>query len=221
MKTRDGNKGSAPEGSGAKLLVIDDHPIVREGLAAVLRSAGMAVLQAPGAEEALALVAAHPDIVAATLDLAMPGLSGLAAVDALLAATPALAVIVISAREGEDDVRRALARGVRGYIPKSSRPQTLLAAVSLVLSGEVYVPPLLLGQDEAPSPSPGSPARLTPRQVEVLDAVCAGQSNKQIAIGLGLSDKTVKAHVSAIFRSLGVVNRTQAAAAAKRASLLN
>ena len=196
-----------------KILVIDDHPVVLEGLVALLRhsDADRAVLQAASASDGLAVLQAHPDIAAVLLDLAMPGLSGFHAVDAFRLANPELTVIVISAQETADQVRRALAHGARGFIPKSSRPQTLLAAVRLVLSGEIYIPPAILG---AVGPAP--PAKLTQRQVEILDALSDGQSNKEIGASLGVAEKTVKAHVSAIFRIMGVVNRTQAAAANRR-----
>ena len=193
-----------------KVLVIDDHPVVLEGLVGLLRHSDPAldVLQAASADAGLAVLHAHPDLAAVLLDLAMPGLSGLQAIDAFRAASPDLAVIVISALETAEQVRRALAHGARGYIPKSSRPQTLLAAVRLVLAGETYIPPVILGE-VGPLPA----AKLTQRQVEILDALSDGLSNKEIAAALGVADKTVKAHVSAIFRVLGVVNRTQAAAA--------
>ena len=139
----------------------------------------------------------------------MPGLSGVEAIDAFRNARPDLAIIVISARETAEEVRRALAHGARGFIPKSSRPQTLLAAVRLVIGGEIYVPPAILGNEAVQDRS----SQLTPRQLEILDALSEGSSNKDIAATFGLAEKTVKAHVSAIFRALGVVNRTQAAAA--------
>ena len=195
-----------------KLLVVDDHPVVLEGLVALLQHSDLTleVLQAADAAGGLALVHAHPDLAAVLLDLAMPGLSGLEAIDAFRHARPNLAIAVISARETADEVRRALAHGARGFIPKSSRPHTLLAAVRLLLAGEVYVPPAILAQ---PEPAAENGAKLTPRQLEILDALSDGRSNKDIATQFGLAEKTVKAHVSAIFRVLGVVNRTQAAAA--------
>ena len=193
-----------------KVLVIDDHPVVLEGLVALLRhsDASMTVLQAAGAEDGLVTLNREPDLDAVLLDLAMPGLSGFQAVDAFRNASPDLAVIVISALETAEQVRRALAHGARGFIPKSARPQTLLAAIRLVLSGETYIPPTILG-DAVAIPS----TKLTQRQHEILEALSEGRSNKEIAAALGVSEKTVKAHVSAIFRVLGVVNRTQAAAA--------
>ena len=193
-----------------KILVIDDHPVVLEGLTALLSTAadGLAVLRASNATDGLSVLEAQPDLDAILLDLAMPGLSGSQAIDAFRAAAPDLAIIVISALETAEQVRLALAHGARGFIPKSSRPQTVLAAIRLVLAGETYIPPTILGEVGVPQD-----AKLTQRQVEILGALSEGQSNKEIAAALGVAEKTVKAHVSAIFRILGVVNRTQAAAA--------
>ncbi len=133
-------------------------------------------------------------------------------------------MIVLSSSEDADDVRRALAAGALGYVPKSAPPRTLLSALQLVLAGDVYVPPLLLGTPplsaRGVSAAADGQARLTERQVDVLRLVCRGASNKEIARELALSDKTVKAHVTAIFRALGVVNRTQAATAAQASGLL-
>ena len=205
-----------------KLLIVDDHPIVREGLAAMLRQADAEVLQAASAAQGFALAAAHADLDAVFLDLAMPGMGGIAAIREFGGQRPELPVIVLSSSENADDVRRALSAGALGYVPKSAPPQTLLSALQLVLSGNVYVPPLLLGEGRATDGPTASalPGRLTERQVEVLRLVCRGASNKQIARELALSDKTVKAHVTAIFRALNVVNRTQAATAAQAAGLL-
>ena len=140
---------------------------------------------------------------------------------------PQLPVIILSSSEDPRDVRRALASGALGYIPKSAPPRTILAALQFVLAGNVYVPTLLVNETAPASaeasgrgaPNGAGPS-LTARQIDVLRLVCDGQSNKEIARTLGLSDKTVKAHVTAIFKSLNVVNRMQAAAAARHAALI-
>jgi two-component system, NarL family, nitrate/nitrite response regulator NarL len=202
-----------------KLLIVDDHAVVREGLAAVLaQSGGATVLQAAGAAEALALVETHTDLDVALLDLAMPGMDGIAAIQEFSRRRPELPVIVLSSSEDPDDIRRALGLGALGYIPKSASAQTLLSAIAFVIGGNVYVPPSILTSD-APT-SNGSALRLTERQFDVLRLLCEGRSNKEIANLLVLSDKTVKTHVTAIFRSLNVVSRTQAAAAARKLGLL-
>ena len=208
-----------------KLLIVDDHAIVREGVAAMLRQAdlGTEVLQASDGAEGVRLATAHADLDAVFLDLRMPGSDGMSAVLDIGKCRPELPVIVLSSSEDPEDVRRALALGALGYVPKSALPQTLLSALRMVLGGDVYVPPLMLG---APAPPPATPgdgvlaAALTGRQREVLRLLSEGLSNKEIGRTLSLSDKTVKAHVTAIFKSLGVVNRTQAASAARKAALL-
>jgi DNA-binding NarL/FixJ family response regulator len=200
-----------------KMLVIDDHAIVRQGLAALLTGQGAAteVLQAGSTEEGLALVVAHADLDAVILDLQMPGGDGTEAIAAFGRARPTLPVIILSSSEEEADVRRALDLGALGYIHKSASPGTLISAVRLVLAGEVYVPPLMLKAEPAAALAPG----LTARQADVLAGVALGLSNRQIGQMFGLSEKTVKVHVGAILRALGVANRTQAATAAQAAGL--
>jgi two-component system nitrate/nitrite response regulator NarL len=211
-----------------KLLIVDDHPVLRQGLAALLRQAGpdTAVLSAGDSGQGLSIAEAHLDLDAVILDLAMPGIDGMAAILEFGKRRPQLPVIVLSSSEDPRDVRRALAFGALGYISKSASPQTLLAALQFVLSGNVYVPTFLLNETgAAPAGAAGdnrpeAEARLTERQIDVLRLLCDGHSNKAIGRMLGLSDKTVKAHVTAIFKALNVVNRTQAAAAAKQAALI-
>jgi two-component system nitrate/nitrite response regulator NarL len=145
----------------------------------------------------------------------MPG-GGMAAIRALAARRPLLPIIVLSSSEAPEDVRQALAAGAVGYLPKSAAAQTMLSALRLVLAGEIYVPPLML---DAGGARPGGDG-LTQRQIAVLRLLCRGVSNKEIARDLGISEKTAKAHITAIFKALGAVNRLQAAAAARRAGLV-
>lgn len=211
-----------------KLLIIDDHPVVRDGLAALLRQLGpeVTVLLAEGASQGLSIADAHPDLDVVLLDLAMPGSDGFAALHEFGRLQPQFPVVVLSSSEDPRDVRRALASGALGYIPKSAPPRTILAAVRFVLAGNVYVP-TLLAQDTAPTGDqsadhsvPKSGVSLTNRQIDVLRLLCEGRSNKEIGRILGVSQKTVKVHVTAIFRALNVVNRTQAAAKADKAGLI-
>lgn len=201
-----------------KLLIIDDHPVFRDGLAALLRqaSADTEVLQAPDAEGALRVMGEHADLDAVFIDLVMPGLTGEAAIREFARHHPQLPVIVLSSSENPGDVRRVLNAGALGYIPKSASAQTILSALKLVLSGNVYVPPLLVHAPPEPAAAPPPPeshvlAQLTERQVDVLRHVRDGLSNKEISVRLGIAEKTVKAHIAAIFKTLNVVNRTQAA----------
>jgi two-component system, NarL family, nitrate/nitrite response regulator NarL len=211
-----------------KLLVIDDHPVFRDGLAALLKQAAedVVILQAPECATGLQVAAEHPDLDAIFVDLMMPGMTGDLAVREFGKRRPELPVIVLSSSENPSDVRRALKAGALGYIPKSASPQTLLSALKLVLSGNIYLPPLLTQgppqthDESSAEPAPHAIAQLTDRQIDVLKHLCTGLSNKEISARLGIAEKTVKAHVAAIFKTLNVVNRTQAAHAVREAKLV-
>jgi two-component system nitrate/nitrite response regulator NarL len=209
-----------------KVLVIDDHPVIRAGLSAVLCQLGSdtTVLQAGDAEQALGIAGQHPDLDIVVLDLMMPGLGGFPVIAEFGRIRPDLPVLVLSSSEDPQDARKAFAHGALGYVPKSAGQNTLLAAARLVLNGDLYVPPLILTEPPSTylsrlSPNAGG-AVLTDRQIDVLRRLGEGQSNRTIALELGLSEKTVKAHVTAIFRALNVVSRTQAAAAGREAGLI-
>jgi two-component system nitrate/nitrite response regulator NarL len=202
--------------SVVKLLIVDDHPLFRDGLAALLlqASAHTTVVQASSAEEALKLVDEQV-IDAVFMDLVMPGLCGEPAIREFARRHPDLPVIVLSSSENPGDVRRVLNAGASGYIPKSATAQTVVSALTLVLSGNIYVPPLLVSAatravDQAAG-AERSVSQLTDRQVDVLRHLRDGLSNKEISASLGIAEKTVKVHIAAIFKTLNVVNRTQAA----------
>jgi len=203
--------------SRVKLLIVDDHPLFRDGLAALLCQASTdnIVVQASSTEEALQL--ADEQIVDAVfMDLSMPGLSGEPAIREFARRHPDLPVIVLSSSEDPGDVRRVLNAGASGYIPKSATAHTVVSALMLVLSGNIYVPPLLVSAatraaDHAVQNGPRSLSALTDRQVDVLRFLRDGLSNKEISANLGIAEKTVKVHIAAIFKTLNVVNRTQAA----------
>jgi two-component system, NarL family, nitrate/nitrite response regulator NarL len=209
-----------------KLLIVDDHAILREGLVALLQQfeQGAEVLQASDTAEGVRLAEAHSDLDAAFLDLNMPGQNGMDVIPVFTKRFPQLPIIVLSSSEDPGDVRLALKSGAFGYVPKSASPKSIVSALRLVLAGEIYVPPLML--DFVPAVNdgpahllPNAGERLTDRQAEVLRQLCRGLSNKEISRALNLSEKTTKAHITAIFKTLGVVNRTQAAAAARRAGI--
>lgn len=209
-----------------KLLIVDDHPVLREGLVALLRHLGpdTEILEAGDAPAAIQLVKEHADLDVVVLDLLMPGMGGLPAIAEFGRTRPDLPVIVLSSSEDPQDARRALAQGALGYVPKSASQNTLIAAIRLVLDGELYVPPLILNEMEktrrAHQGRRPESSNLTERQIEVLRRLCEGQANKTIAFELDLSEKTVKAHITAIFKALNVVNRTQAAAVAREVGLI-
>ncbi len=211
-----------------KLLIIDDHVVMREGVKALLQqiAPGTTVLQASTCAEGLTVAESNRDLDAVLLKLTMPDMDGRATIGEFGKRCPNLPVIVLSASEEPQTVRQVLAIGALGYIPKSSSPRTLVSAVQFVLEGNVYVPPLVLASELAVVhngqatglSNGGSP--LTQRQIEVLKLVDTGLSNKEISRKLCLSEKTVKVHVTAIFRSLRVVNRTQAVNVARQNNLI-
>ncbi len=198
-----------------KLLIVDDHSILREGVAEILRQSepGVEVLSARTIEEGLSL-ARGGGLAAIFLDLYFPGGGGMNAIGQFAAVAPSVPVIILSSSENANDIQRALAQGARGYVPKSASTERLIAALRLVLSGGAYVPPELTGQ------ATNGADILTGRQLEVLNAIGRGLSNKDIGQALGLSEKTVKTHVTAIFRALNVVSRTQAVNAARSSGLI-
>jgi DNA-binding NarL/FixJ family response regulator len=211
-----------------KILIVDDHPIYRKGLIALLDQIepDTTLLQANDGTQALTLIAENDDLDVVILDLVIPGMDGLRAIVEFGRIRPELPVIVLSSSENSADVRAALANGALGYVPKSAAEHTLLSAIRVVLNGDIYVPPFVLLQTEPDrseglTTEPGSDRPvLTERQIEVLRRISAGQLNKIIAVELGLSEKTVKSHITAIFKALNVMNRSQAAAVARKAGFI-
>ena len=183
-------------------------------------------MQANDAAQALALIAENDDLDVVILDLVIPGMDGLRAIAEFGKIRPELPVIILSSSENPADVRAALANGALGYVPKSAAEHTLLTAIRVVLNGDIYMPPFVLLQAETAHlaglkiESDSDRPVLTDRQIEVLRRIGAGQMNKVIAVELGLSEKTVKSHITAIFRALNVMNRSQAAAVARAAGFI-
>lgn len=194
-----------------RILLIDDHILFRDGLKLLLSDLdeNTEFLEAEECESALPL-AADTDIV--LLDLKLPGVHGLEALSALRETAASAAVVVLSSQDDPATIRAAIDAGAAGFIPKSSTQQVLIAALRLVLAGGSYLPPHLLEY------TPSAPARnadaalaaLSERQRETLMCAVQGKANKVIARELDISEATVKAHLSAAFRTLGVRNRTEA-----------
>ena len=208
-----------------RILVCDDHAIFRAGLRAVLRelSAEAELLEAPDVAQALALVKSHPDTELVLLDLHMPGTDGRTGLRQLRAAQPTLPVVIVSATDDPAEMRRVLDEGASGFIPKSSSSAELLGALRLVLAGGAYVPRAALA---APAVAAGSGAArreqrreragtLSARQIEVLSLMARGLTNREICDVLEIREGTVKTHIAAIFETLEVTNRTEAAVAAR------
>ena len=208
-----------------RILVCDDHAIFRAGLRAVLGelSAEAELLEAPDVAQALAFVKSHPDTELVLLDLHMPGTDGRTGLRQLRAAQPALPVVIVSATDDPAEMRRVLDEGASGFIPKTSSSAELLAALRLVLAGGVYVPRAALAALASTAVSGGArreqrrarAGTLSARQIEVLSLMARGLTNKEICGVLDIREGTVKTHIAAIFETLEVTNRTEAAVAAR------
>jgi two-component system, NarL family, nitrate/nitrite response regulator NarL len=205
-----------------KILIVDDHSVVRAGIVALLKQENpdTVVIEAADGEQALAAADVNSDLDVVLLDLQMPGLGGRSALEEFGQRYPGLPVVILTSTEDAEEVRMALSNGALGYVPKSASARTLLGALKLVMQGDVYVPPLLLDPQQrsipaTPPDKTGSLPRLTERQTDVLRLVQRGMSNKMIGRELGLSEKTVKVHVTSILKALNVMNRTQAVSAAR------
>jgi DNA-binding NarL/FixJ family response regulator len=196
-----------------KILVCDDHALFREGLELVLGQLDPAAdLASVGdAESALAHVAADDTLDLVLLDLQLPGMDGFAALERLRRDHPSVPVVVLSASESPAHVRSALERGASGFIPKSTRGSVLLSALRLVLSGGIYVPPLMMDAGPAARPAADPRSALTGRQLEVLRLLARGLTNREIAEVLKIAEGPVKTHVMHVYEALDVTNRTEAA----------
>jgi DNA-binding NarL/FixJ family response regulator len=203
------------------ILIADDHPLFREALrGAVQRILPDATLHEADSVDALyGLVEAHADADLLLMDLNMPGAHGFSALVHLRALHPQLPVVVVSAREEPAVMRRALDHGALGFIPKSADSETIGEAVGQVLDGERWAPPAAAAAPAMDRDEQAVAQRLrelTPQQFRVLQMLGEGRLNKQIAWDLGVSEATIKAHVTAVLRKLGVNNRTQAVLMAGR-----
>jgi DNA-binding NarL/FixJ family response regulator len=215
-----------------KFLIVDDHALIREAMHGVLLGlrSGATVLEAANAQAALQCLADHPDTDLVLLDLHLPDQDGLQVLAAVVERHPAIAVVMLSGDMDQATMRRALDLGAQGYIPKGETREVLSSALALVLAGGVYVPRAALRGAPAPSlpvPVAAAPANppnanslgLTDRQLEVLALLMQGKNNKLICRALDLAEPTVKNHVSAILRALGVGSRTEAVLAVTRLGL--
>jgi len=208
----------------ATILIADDHPLFREALkgavAQVLPDAEL--VEADGTGALYEIAEANPDADLLLLDLTMPGANGYSALVHLRATQPQLPVIVVSAREEPATIRRALDHGAVGFIPKSSDATTIRQAIAAVLDGGSWAPAQALtaqGVSDEEADIAQRLRELTPQQFKVLAMLGTGLLNKQIAWELGVSEATIKAHMTAILRKLGASNRTQAILMASKLSV--
>jgi len=203
-----------------RLLLIDDHALVRKGLEELLRSRGVEVVAAAGSGEegikqALAL---SPEVI--LLDIKMPVMNGIETLERLRASNVMVPILMLTMSRDDDDLRAALRGGAAGYLLKDMNPEDLVPALEAALRVDNVVAKEMVGSltrivqgqsNEAPRRSAAPLSELTPREMEILSHVAEGQSNKMIARALNITDGTVKLHVKAILRKLGVHSRVEAA----------
>lgn len=211
----------------AKLIVADDHPLFRNALINAISHtfAATSTVEADSFEATCAALDANPDADLLLLDLHMPGNCGFLGLIQLKKEYPVLPIVVISASDDPDVVKRVINFGASAFIPKSAHPVEIGKALEAVLDGDTWVPPgmrHLLTQrpgDDSDTDLAAKVAQLTPQQYKVLYYLTEGWLNKQIAYDLNISEATVKAHMTAIFRKLGVATRTQVVIVAQRLQL--
>ena len=204
------------------ILLADDRRLVRDGLKGFLArlASDVTILEAETFDDALTQATDAEKLDLILLDLAVPGMNGLAGLEIMRAKLPEVPVVILSNSCDRRQVFNALDRGAHGFIPMSVSGETMLHALELVISGERYVPSVIISGEEAmparlrehaaPYTADSPLERLTRRERDVLKVLLHGYSNKQIAHELGLQEVTVKVHLKGVFRKLGAANRTQA-----------
>ncbi len=207
--------------ANTRLVIADDHPLFRDALRQAVASvvASAKIDEAGSFEELTALLEQDSDVDLVLLDLTMPGISGFSGLIYLRAQYPAIPVVIVSASDDGGTIRRSLDFGASGFIPKRFGVDTLRDAIMKVMDGDVWIPPdtdLSSATDPEMARLRDRLVTLTPQQVRVLMMLSEGLLNKQIAYELGVSEATIKAHVSAILQKLGVESRTQAVIAAAK-----
>lgn len=232
-----GARQGEPPLRALKVLIADDHPLVREALKNVLKALDdqVIIVEAPDCSTALSQAEEHQDLDLILSDLELPDIGGFALLTELRTRHPTIPVVVLSGHEDRDSVMEGLERGAMGFIPKSSPNEVMLSALRLVLSGGKYLPPQVLATTGSPSAAAGTgrgagfsegkvvrsaaDLGLTERQQQVLALLMHGKSNKLICRELGVAERTVKIHVSAVLKALNVTSRTQAVIAVERLGL--
>lgn len=210
-----------------KVLVADDHLIVRQGLRLILETEDSFELVGEAADGAQAIRLAgelQPDVI--LMDLRMPGMDGLTAIERLRVEQPQVAVVILTTFNEDDLMMRGLRAGAKGYLLKDTSRESLFAAIRAAAQGEALLSPEVLARLLAQVPSgrgqlsKAEGIELTERELEVLEAVARGERSKEIAYHLGISERTVKAHLSSIYNKLGVDSRAAAIAVASQRGIL-
>ena len=201
-----------------RILIVDDHPIVRMGISAIIKANRDMVVaaEASNGEEAIRLFKQHlPDIT--LMDLRLPGMGGVEAIRAIRAISPKARFVVLTTYEGDEDIHQALKSGAQGYLIKGMPHEDLIESIRCVHAGGYFVPKQIA--DALASRSPGG--HLTPREKNVLSLLVAGKSNKEIGVALDISEATIKSHVSVILTKLSAADRTQAVVIALQRGILH
>jgi len=215
-----GGKVQEPEDAGIRVLIVDDHPLVRRGLSSLLSGAPDidVIGAASDGEEAVARVLEErPDVV--LMDVSMPGISGMEAARRVLAAVPETRVVMLTSFSQRDVVVESFDAGAVGYLLKDAEPQELINGIRAAARGDAPVSPKAARELLRDRAQRRPLDELTQRERDVLTLVGKGLANKQIAWRLGISEKTVKAHLGSVFDRLGVQDRTQAALWAQKHGL--
>lgn len=200
-----------------RVLIAEDQHIVRQGLVLILsQDPGVAVVgQAANGREAVALHERHsPDVT--LVDLRMPELDGVGAVEEILARAPDAGILILTTFDGDEDIHRALTAGAKGYLLKDATTETLLDAVRQIAAGNAYLPPVIASRLMSRMRAPD----LTERELQVLEQMADGKSNREIGAALFIAEGTVKLHVNNLFAKLGVGSRVEAVTLALRRGLV-
>lgn len=211
-------QNGAKEPTRIRVLVVDDHPIMRVGIAAIIEATPdmTTVAQAGSGEEAIELFEKYlPDIT--LMDLRLPGMSGVEAIRILMSRHRNAKFVVLTTYEGDEDIHQALSAGARSYIVKGMPHDALVSALRRVYAGGRFLPPPVSRALHSRLPN----SDLSAREREVLDLIVRGKSNKEIANDLGITESTVKCHVSVILMRLNASDRTQAVVTALQRGLVH
>jgi two-component system nitrate/nitrite response regulator NarL len=199
-----------------RILVADDHGLVRETIAAFLVSEGLrSVETAASLDEAITAAKAGGAFDLVLLDYNMPGMNGLAGLEAMRVANAGQPVALMSGTASPDVAEDAIAKGAAGFVPKTLSSKSMLAAVRFMLAGETYAPFSFLNQDRG-----AAQTLLSARELEMVKGICEGKSNKEIARDHDLQEVTVKLHIRTMSRKLGAKNRTHAAMIAREMGIV-